>query len=62
MAHEIRENKENQENKNSKRKLIDELNEKDKIFELLVKTNNKLKNKKDEFRKRRRTQFTRTRK
>ena len=45
MAHEIKENKENQENKNSKRKLIEELNEKDKIFELLVKTNNKLKNK-----------------
>ena len=45
MAHEIRENKENQENKNSKRKLIEELNEKDKIFELLVKTNNQLKTK-----------------
>ena len=36
---------ESKEKKVSKKALIDELNEKDKIFELLVKTNNQLKNK-----------------
>lgn len=39
------ETKEKKENKISKKELIDELNEKDKIFELLVKANNQLKNK-----------------
>ena len=39
------ETKEMKENKMSKKELIDELNEKDKIFELLVKANNQLKNK-----------------
>ena len=39
------ETKEIKENKISKKELIDELNEKDKIFELLVKTNNQLKTK-----------------
>jgi hypothetical protein len=45
VEHETKNDKGSSENKISKEQLINELNEKDKIFELLVKTNNQLKNK-----------------
>ena len=45
IEHEVKNDKGNTENKISKEQLIKELNEKDKIFELLVKANNQLKNK-----------------